>query len=360
MRQQIFILGTERSGSTWVANIFDADPNVELIMEPFADYAHLFPGFPGRFCRVKHPDPDLIDLVRTRWAGLSGTKYALSYRPGRPRILKAVDRQVSSMFHRMAYRTGMAPPRWLLQHELLNLNQAAVRVSQHPLKHAALATQVTKELRLNFKSTILTSAFPSARVIVPLRHPVLQVASILGLMGRGRLSELRRDMAGFRTMLRNSVDMQAHWDFASRQANDSGSCSAELLTCWWITSHATLISDLRESGTPYELAWNEELSRSPLTQQQRLFEFAGVPSSRAARRYAEASSRGDAESRSAVSTRRDSSTHVARSLAAVPNETRATISGIVRDAITEGLLDGKLAPPPIEPEGPSGLAHDRC
>ena len=35
----VFILGCERSGSTWLGNIFDAHADVEFWMEPFADYA---------------------------------------------------------------------------------------------------------------------------------------------------------------------------------------------------------------------------------------------------------------------------------------------------------------------------------
>lgn len=355
--RRVFILGTERSGSTWLANIFDSDSGTELIMEPFADYAHFFPGFPGRFCRVRTPDPDLVDMVRARWDELARAKYALAYRRGRPRSLRNLDRHLTLAIHQLARRFRMPPPLWLLQHELLNLNQAAVPVKQQPVKRATVAAQVTKELRLAFKSAIVTSAFPDARVIVPLRHPVLQVASILKLLKRGHLGELRRDMTSFRTMLRNSDDMTPYWALASRHAHRAEPCSPQLLACWWVASHATILSDLRKSGVPYCLTWNEEMSRAPLAECLRIMSFAGLPMSDGARHYIEASSRVEDDTRSPVGTRRDSSTQVERSVAAAPDDVRTIVSRVVRDAVDEGTLDTQLAPPPLEAYGPTSTAE---
>lgn len=57
---EVLILGCERSGSTWLANIFDSHPRVNLFMEPFAQYAGLFPGFPDRNVYLEAGNAKLI------------------------------------------------------------------------------------------------------------------------------------------------------------------------------------------------------------------------------------------------------------------------------------------------------------
>ena len=70
----VFLLGCERSGSTWLANIFDAHPDVELWMEPFADYAELFPAVPDRNAWLGQATPALEVAIRQGYARLPGLK----------------------------------------------------------------------------------------------------------------------------------------------------------------------------------------------------------------------------------------------------------------------------------------------
>ena len=75
-----FILGCERSGSTWLSNVLDAHPDIEFFMEPFADYADLFPGFAGRNLYIEHQSDAMADVLSDGYENLLRNKYFLFYR----------------------------------------------------------------------------------------------------------------------------------------------------------------------------------------------------------------------------------------------------------------------------------------
>ena len=106
----IFILGSERSGSTWLANIFDAHPGVEFYMEPFADYAGIFPEVPGRNIYIDEVDHGMKQKVRAGYNQLHQLKYPMSYKRNRALCFKRLDRYLfNTIFFLSRFRHRKMP-----------------------------------------------------------------------------------------------------------------------------------------------------------------------------------------------------------------------------------------------------------
>ena len=59
----VFILGCQRSGTTWLANIFDSSPDTLLFMEPFSVPYGIFPDFPESSYVLERTSPFLDNYL---------------------------------------------------------------------------------------------------------------------------------------------------------------------------------------------------------------------------------------------------------------------------------------------------------
>ncbi len=86
----VFILGCERSGSTWLSNIIDANPDVEFFMEPFATQIDIFPGFPERNFYLENCRDNLLEFLKGEYEKLPQMKY-LFYKRGNHFYIRILD-----------------------------------------------------------------------------------------------------------------------------------------------------------------------------------------------------------------------------------------------------------------------------
>ena len=63
----IFVLGCQRSGTTWLANILDSSPDILLFMEPFSIPFNIFPEFPEPSFFLDHSSPHLDHFLQTEF-----------------------------------------------------------------------------------------------------------------------------------------------------------------------------------------------------------------------------------------------------------------------------------------------------
>jgi len=353
----LFVLGSERSGSTWLANILDAHPDVELLMEPFAARARLFPGFPEREVPVDEAETGLTELLQRGAAGVSVHKYPLLYRPGRSRMLRVLDTKLAGAARTLALCLRRPTPLWLRRMDLLRLNSAAIPVDQLPIKSAAPSVLAVKELRLNFKVGLLAAAFPEARVIAIVRGPVAQIASIERLIDRGRLRELAAALP------RVIETVAAHPRFA-RYAGLTALVDPRDLTStlaiWWLVSNQTLLTDLRGSELDHLVVRHEDLCEEPERGAEALLRFAGLTPNRSVTRFVRWSSSGGATTTSPVDTRRHSKMHARHAREAAPPELRLRVERILLAAAETDAVDPETIPF-FDRAGPSeaGLAAQR-
>jgi hypothetical protein len=337
----VFLLGCERSGSTWLANIFDAHPDVELWMEPFADYAELFPGVPDRSTWVGEPGPELERALQDGYARLPRLKYPLLHRPGAsPRLLRAEQALLRSA--RRWLRRGLrSTPRALERYELLQLNAVETPVDHLTRKHSRPTCHVTKELRLNLKTGLLHGCFPDARFIVAVREPGAQVTSILGWLDRGRLGELARALEPFEAKL---CDQDRLAPFARALADRPATDSREhRLAVWWAVNYAVLLSDLESGDVQHRVVNHRRLSEAPAEQAAALLDFAGLEPDASVEGYIAWSSANSPRSGSPTETARRSAEHAHETLRDVAEPVREAVTAVLARLRDADLLPAALA-----------------
>lgn len=120
----LFVLGIQRSGTTWVANIFDASPDTLLFMEPFAPACGLFPDFPETGYFLNSAPPAITRLLReTMYRRLYRRKFLFLHRSLRSPSYFRFERGIARMAERFSKFAPWQLQRRVLQFSQLNLNR---------------------------------------------------------------------------------------------------------------------------------------------------------------------------------------------------------------------------------------------
>lgn len=310
---KLFLLGCERSGSTWLSNIFDSHPDVFMAMEPFAPFAQAFPGFPDRNTYMGPDcahDPGREELRRVVEAGytkLADWKYPLLYGLGRRPILREIDRQLVNGYERAAWFLRARPGLMTQRYQALNLSRKAIPSAQDFRKSGDVRAVVTKELRLNFKTRMLSDLFPESRYVIAVRSPAAQITSIARFFDEGGLHELRLALMTLADSVSNSIVLSRYSDVVRAAAAAGDRVSR--LAAWWAVNYDNVIRDLRASGAPYLVVRHEDLSERPLEVVENMFEFAGLEVTPAVTAYVAQSSSRAGDPRNPLDTTRLSSAY---------------------------------------------------
>lgn len=324
-----FILGCERSGSTWLSNVLDAHLDVEFFMEPFADYAGLFPGFADRNLHMEHCSDSILHILMKGYDDLLAHKYPLFYGRGKNLYWKNIDCFIIKLHAFIGHLQHFNISERAKQYQLLNLNLANVPIKWQGRKNKTASLTITKELRLNFKVGLLHKAFPQAKFIVIVRHPGAQVTSILKLFQRGNLGELKRSLNLLYPYLSTSNYFNKYSNYY--KCLDSEHNLHEKLLLWWLINYESLIGDCKRHGVDYKVVYHEELSESPEKEFYKIFTFLGLDYSADVKSYITQSTVGAdhikrTDVTSPVNTMRDSSKHSKESIANLDDKMRRSIA----------------------------------
>jgi hypothetical protein len=274
MANNVFILGCERSGSTWLSNVLDAHPDVEFFMEPFADYAQLFPGFSTRNLYVGCCGDTTTKLLEEGYSRLRRVKYSLFYSREKSLYLKVIDKVIVGICYWIGTFRYIDVPIRIKQFQALNLNKENLPIKFQSRKNKASLLTITKELRLNFKIGTIKKTFPEAKIIIIMRHPGAQVASIMNLFQRGNLGELRQSLLSLYDFISNSSKFSKYASYYKCLDHDDDIREALLL--WWLINYETAITDCRRYNVNYKVVYNEELSEHPHDEHKKIFSFLGL------------------------------------------------------------------------------------
>lgn len=287
---KLFVLGVERSGSTWLANILDSAPSVDLYMEPFAEVAGIVKGFPDRLSYLGEASAGLERRITSRLSELPDLKYYGPESPDSSATLRRFNWRLQESLGRISEAVVGRRSSGRRHFHELNLG----RVSNPEVfgfdKHASPAVFAVKELRLNFKVRFLRSLFPDARFVVIVRNPLAQIDSIRRQLESDSLVYLRRFLdvlpQGFEDSRRLSPFAEA---FA--QVDDPSQVDRSLL--YWFANYSVLIEDLQATGADYRVVRHEDLSRETTETVKGLFRFAGLDWTEQTAGYLEASTSAD-------------------------------------------------------------------
>jgi hypothetical protein len=323
----IFILGCERSGSTWLLNILDAHPSTLFFMEPFADYLAIFPEFPHRNFYLERSYEELEEIVRRKLNSLERLKYPFLYRPGRPTCLLTLEKACLRGWRRMRTRPFAEEPLFLQRYNSLSLNTHRTN-SGLAVRKQFTERRVTgiKELRINFKIPFFARLYPSAKYLVTIREPGAQICSIVERMQRGSLGELRRSLLTLKYHLRANERFAKYWDVAAGWETLD---IKHQLALWWLINYEVLIGDLRAYGLDFQIVGNEDLSESPRERAADIFRFCDLEMTETVSDYITRSTQlQEAQAVGTLDTHRISREYYKHRIAAVDTDTRSAINNV--------------------------------
>jgi hypothetical protein len=351
LKNHFFILGCERSGSTWVSNVMSTHPGVDGFMEPFADYANIFPGFPSRNLCVDEPSRALEQLVRDGFEKLPALKYAYLYRPGRNPSFRRADAARAAALRIACRALRMQSPPKCTQFELLNLGQTEIPARFLVRGSHEKTCMVVKELRLNFKVALLKETFPESRCLIVMRHPCTQVASILRLYREGKLAELRRATLTFSEhvlesrLLGKYRHLVRDWDDKSLEHR---------LLVWWIINYGVLLEDCRRLEVGYQILKHEDLCEHPPQSFREAFDFFELDFPQSVQDYVDYTSKAIGHrALSPVDTRRNSSSHARLAFSEVSAESLQLMTELLASVEVPAELTSYRQAPCLAPGEPT-------
>lgn len=332
----VFLLGCQRSGTTWLANIFDASPNTLLFMEPFAPAYGIFPEFPEASYFLEHSSSALDRLLRDEMPGrLLRHKSLMSQQSmTNPRLFR-LELGLVRLFNQIGQYLPCRLQDRIRKFQLLNLNRTDSNYPIYP-KNDDPSVWVIKELRLAGKVPILLQSFPDARFVVIIRHPVATVHSILKKFESGGLSELRRDIDTYLPKLEAQAISKDYKNLIARCRDGS---LAHKLALYWRISYETMFRQLRGHSLAEFLIY-EELALHPEEAIGRVFDSIGLPLSASVQNYLSYSSRSSVEDPGSLTTVRESADYYRSWMDNVSESTQQAVLEIT----DESFLKTKFQP----------------
>jgi hypothetical protein len=325
----IFVLGCQRSGTTWLANILDSSPDLLLFMEPFSAPYGIFPEFPSQFFFSERSSPRLDYLLQKkmplkllRYKGMISQRslYDPKWFKIEKWLCKVGCKSMGMLPHQIKKK--------LLNFQLLNLNRMDTDLPLYP-KNNQPTFWAIKELRFAGKIPVLLSAFPQARFLVIIRHPAATVHSILTWFGRGRLTELRHDLETYLEKIETQPIAAPYKDLIAR-CRQRG--LAHKVALYWRVSYETLLKQLNHNPNTYFLVYEKLASQAEVTVEQ-LFAKFDIPLSASVKDYLAYSSKTELEEVTAITTVRDSATHYKGWCDKISDDTRHAVEEMTTGSV---------------------------
>lgn len=328
MQGPVFILGTQRSGTTWLANIFDSHPECLHYYEPFAPAYGIFPYFPHEFLHVTPPEPGLADRLRADMPGLLRYRSRLFDPVHETRRQFAFEAWLMGKLESLGRRAGPKAFRFAAQFNLVHLN----RIGQQPVawfEKGAVRVVAIKEVRLYFKASFLASALPGATFIHVVRHPAAVVLSMDNFLKRGRLVEIR-DHIGRLVETMRAQEALARYEPVLARVRDGN--LHDRLAAYWRVANEELTAQLATMPSrSYPLVY-EELATDPLARAADMFAWCDLAMTPQTEAYVRGSSTSRSDRKTALDTNRVSATYYRDWVGKVTPEVRGSVERICGDS----------------------------
>lgn len=256
----IFILGAPRSGTTWLAKIFDSHPDVLYRHEPDAtirDFSFPLQCEPADAAKHKEAARAYVERlldVRVPKSAATWPVFPKSY-------YGALKSRLRTAVVAAARAAGRAP--------VIAERSRAVQLPDlfAPERYPALRT-VIKSVSSLGRAGVFAEALPGSRFVLIIRHPCGYVASTLRGEARGKFSRLYPA---------HQVLGTSHAALYGLTEERFNALSRPEQLAWnWAINYEEAIRDLGGSGR-VRLVRYEDLGSHPMEETRALFAFAGLP-----------------------------------------------------------------------------------
>ena len=255
----ICILGMPRSGTTWLAKLFDSHPDTLYRHEPdSAGALHPIP-------LLAAPDREAEDLVVMR-AFLAGLRQRRTARIcGKlPLFPKASMPGWRGRVQRASIYAARLTPRAL---------RLPVLEPVHPGRPAPRV--VWKSIESTGRAGLIARADPRGRLLLVIRHPCGQIHSTLRGEGRNHFAETTATADDWGVFERLLATPQARRHGLTRQRLEQAS-APERLAWRWLLFNEKAVAELAERSNA-RICLYEDLCARPAAVARTLFDFAGLP-----------------------------------------------------------------------------------
>jgi hypothetical protein len=328
MNGPVFILGTQRSGTTWLANIFDSHPECLHYYEPFAPAYGLFSYFPHEFQLPAGPMPAVSARLRTDLPRLIEKRSRLFDPVHASRRQFAFEAWMMGKIEALSRRVPLPALGFAAQFNLLHLN----RIGQEPVawfQKGVVRITAIKEVRLYFKAAYLAEVLPEARFIHVLRHPAAVVLSMDNFLRRGRLVEIRDHIGALVETIASQPELDAYRPVLARVRD--GNLHDRLAAYWRVANEelANQLEAIPERALP--LAY-EALASDPLARSAEMFAWCGLAMHPQTEAYIRQSSTSRSDRKTALDTNRVSASYYRDWVGKVTPEVRDSVDRICGDS----------------------------
>ena len=324
----VFVLGLQRSGTTWLANIFDSSPETLLLFEPFAPQYNIFEQFPHEFFYVAPPSPFLSNLLKEKLPDLVNYKSVLFKRSDIGYLAFSAERFIMRSLLQMDRIVRSSRLEFARQYQLLNLNRIDDKDLFFP-KRKTSKTLVIKELRLSGKVDLIAHTYPKAKFILIVRHPVAVVHSILTWFKKGHLGELRHNLDIYAECMASQVVFQPYLDKIEFCKNKG--IEYKLALHWLLNTEITL-KQFKENDNA-KIVIYENLAKNPSSVTQDLFKFVGIKFEHQVEIYLNQSSTNSLIKTGVIDTVRKSATYYKQWQNQVPKSIQQAVLEIAGDSV---------------------------
>lgn len=299
----IFVLGIERSATTWVANILDQYPHSDIYMEPLSGFNSRFGKWPdSRFDRLDDIKSKAI-YFREEFEMLCGNRRWLLTRLSDSSAAWRADLALAELLVRKNCASDGVK-------DFLELNfhrkTGGRSSSRQPPRHT-----VIKELRLNYNADLLPELDPDVKVLVVIREMASCVRSIMRHLEKGNLVDLAADLEREYT----TVDLAA-------------------VGSYWVRSYKTLLDTLAKEDVPHRVVSHTALMQNPRAHVEDIFQFLGWEVDEQVEAYLV---RSDTEGTGKHDTRRSRATLLSRM-----NSDRETVYPRIPEQVEQALQHPRL------------------
>jgi hypothetical protein len=241
----IFVVGSPRSGTTWLAQVFDSHPTILYRHEP----DELSPARPGQ-----EPAVQIADWLRQRGlrAAAKRPHFRKSWRPLPLAVARQTIRAALATMERLIPSNGIVLPDM---------------VSPYRWRFVRAAIKL-----VNWDVTHVARTLPDTRCILILRHPCGQIASMMAGIAAYQSSRLG-------TASKVPIDLTAAAACASREGVDAERFAAlpyAARLAWnWLAFNEPAVQGVRDLPNARIVIY-EDLCRRPEAVARDLFDFAGL------------------------------------------------------------------------------------
>ena len=240
----IYILGTERSAGTWVANILDHHSHVDVYMEPLSSFTSRFSTWPGRFTKLQNLEDKAEEFKSEFDILISHSRFLFT------RLSTSSS----------AWNKDLNLAEWMIKKNLawdsivdfLELNFHR-KNRQIDVVKSKSSTPLIKEVRLNFNAKLVKKIDPDVRVLVPIREMASTVQSIMRFLEKGHLIDLKNDLL-----------------------NEFRSTDVQTISAYWYKSYASLLETLNENKIPYHIISHMDLLQHTVETVENMFHFLSL------------------------------------------------------------------------------------